>query len=160
MDFQITALPASQFAGLFGLDEAALRARGVQRLTADRSPGFPCRVTLRDAAVGEPVLLLNFEHLPVATPYRARYAIYVREGATDVSPAVNEVPPALASRLLSLRAFDALGMLQAADVAQGAELPGAICRLLALPQVSYLHLHNAAAGCYAARAERSSTGPA
>ena len=41
---------------------------------ADRKPGFPCRVSLVDAEIGESVLLVNYEHLPAASPYRMRYA--------------------------------------------------------------------------------------
>jgi Protein of unknown function (DUF1203) len=155
MDFRIRGLPVAQFAGLFPLSDAELLQHHARRVVADRSPGFPCRVSLRDAAVGERVLLVNFEHLAVETPYRARYAIYVREQAADVQLTVNELPPVLNGRLLSLRAFNDAGMLLEADVAQDGELPQAIRRLLARRDVAYLHLHNARPGCYAARVERA-----
>jgi hypothetical protein len=155
MDFQIRALPAAPFAALFPLSDAELLPHQARRLVADRTPGFPCRVSLRDAAIGERVLLVNFEHLAVDTPYRARYAIYVREDAREAAPAVNELPPVLNGRLLSLRAFSGAGMLLEADVAQDAQLPQAIRRLLARDEVAYLHLHNARPGCYAARVERA-----
>jgi hypothetical protein len=155
MDFRISGLPAEAFTRLFGLSDEALRQQHVHRVVADRSPGFPCRVSLRDAAVGEAVLLLNFEHLAVDSPYRARYAIYVREHARAAQFGTNELPPVLEGRLISLRAFSADGMLQQAEVAESAQLPEAIRRLLAPQKVAYLHLHNAKPGCYAARVDRA-----
>jgi Protein of unknown function (DUF1203) len=112
-------------------------------------------VSLVDARPGERLLLVNYEHLPVISPYRARYAIYVREKASEARLAVDEIPPVLASRLLSLRAFSAAGMLLDADVSQGVELRGDIERLLAREEVAYLHVHNARPGCYAARVDRA-----
>jgi hypothetical protein len=153
MDFRISALPLNRFEGLFGRTDAELERFRARRVIANRTPGFPCRVSLRDAAIGEPVLLLNFEHHPVDGPYAARHAIYVREHSQQARPEVNDVPQVLSQRLISLRAWSTEGTLLGADVAEGDALPGAIRRLLAVESVAYLHLHNAKAGCYAARAD-------
>ena len=155
MDFRISALPAAHFEHLFGRADADLALQGARRMRADRSPGFPCRVSLEDAAPGEAVLLVNYEHLPADTPYRSRYAIFVREGARQAHPATNEVPQQLRQRLLSVRAFDAGHMLLDAEVTPGAALEPLMARLFAEPRVAYLHLHNAKPGCYAARVERA-----
>jgi uncharacterized protein DUF1203 len=155
MDFRITGLPAEIFSHLFELSDEELVARHVIRRTADRSPGFPCRVSLQDAAPGETVLLTNYEHLPVASPYRSRHAIYVRQNAMEARLAVNEVPRALQIRLLSVRAFDSQGMMVNAEVVPGAELAGTAATMLADDAVSYLHVHNAKPGCYAARIDRA-----
>jgi hypothetical protein len=155
MSFQITGLPSEEFLALAALSDEELLARDARRVLADRHPGFPCRVSLVDAQPGERVLLLNYEHLPHASPYRSRYAIYVRENAAAAHLAVDEIPPVLRHRLLSLRAFDAAGMLLDADVAQGDGLVPAIERLLRPPAVAYLHVHNARPGCFAARVDRA-----
>ncbi len=155
MNFRIVALPAGDFAPLFGLPEHELAARGIVRRVADRRPGFPCRVSLRDAAPGESLLLLNYEHLATAGPYRSRHAIYVREGAVECVPEVNEIPDVLATRLLSVRAFDAAGMMLDAEVADGAMLAPLLGHYLDNPRVAFAHLHNARPGCYAARALRA-----
>jgi len=155
MSFQITGLRAAEFTALIGLPEAQLAERGVRRVTADRYPGFPCRVSLVDAQPGETLLLLNYEHLPVAGPYRSSYAIYVRESARDAHLQVDEIPQVLRNRLLSLRAFSAAGTLLEADVAADGALPAAIERLLAPEEVAYLHVHNAKPGCFAARVQRA-----
>jgi hypothetical protein len=154
MYFHITGLPAARFEHLHALPDAELAARGILRTTADCSPGFPCRVSLQDAGRGERLLLLNYAHLPVASPYRSSHAIYVREGAGEARLAPNEVPRMLQIRLLSVRAFDAGGMMTAADVVQGISLAPLIESMFADPAVRYLHIHNAKQGCYAARADR------
>jgi len=86
MGFRVSGLDREEFAPLFGLSEAQLEERGIVRQVADRRPGFPCRVSLQDAEPGETLLLLNYEHLPVTSPYRARHAIYVRENARTAEP--------------------------------------------------------------------------
>jgi hypothetical protein len=155
MDFRIVALPVEPFAPLFGRSEPELAAHDAVRRVADRRPGFPCRVSLRDAAPGESVLLLNYTHLALPGPYRSSHAIYVREGALECRPEVNEVPEVLATRLLSVRAFDAAGMMTDAEVSDGAQVAPLLRRYLDDPRVAYLHLHNARPGCYAAQAVRA-----
>jgi hypothetical protein len=155
MSFQISGLPLARFAPLFSMSDEGLAALQIVRRVADRKPGFPCRVSLQDAEPGESVLLLNYEHHAVQTPYRSSHAIYVRERATEAELDVGEVPKLIRVRLLSVRAFDASGMMTGADVVEGVELAPVIERLFADPRVSYLHLHNAKPGCFAARVDRA-----
>ena len=152
--FAITGLDPAPFVPLYGFDDATLAGLGVVRMPVDAKPGFPCRVSLEDAAPGEQVLLLNFEHLPVASPYRQRHAIFVREGATEPARFENEVPEQLATRTLSVRAYDADGMMTDADLTEGRDLEAVIDRFFADPTVAYLHAHNAKRGCFAARIDR------
>lgn len=154
MTFQVSGLPVAQFAPLFGLSDAELAKQYIVRQTADISPGFPCRVSLRDAEPGETLLLLNFEHLAVPSPYRARHAIFVREYAAEARVPVGEIPEVLRRRLLSLRAFDRRGMLLNADVADGREIEPLIENMFADRGVEYIHVHNAKPGCFAARVDR------
>lgn len=154
MDFIVSALPADLFRPLYGLPDAELAARGILRRRAD-GPGSPCRITLEDAPAGESVLLMNYEHQPADTPFRARHAIFVREGAEDRHFSPCEIPPAFIARpFLSLRAFDEKGMMVDADVVQTDQLSTAIARLLDVSDAAYLHVHYAGAGCYAARIDR------
>ena len=80
---------------------------------------------------------------------------YVREHASTALTAPGEVPALLRVRLLSLRAYDADGLLRAAEVAEGRELETVIARLFADPAVSYIHAHNARPGCYDCRIDRA-----
>jgi uncharacterized protein DUF1203 len=155
MGFRITGLPAEPFTRLFTLSDAELAAHHAVRRTADARPGFPCRVSLTDADVGDEVILVHFEHQTAATPYRASHAIYVRRGERQFD-AVDQVPEALRLRLLSVRAFDAAGMMTGADVVDGRELEAAIARLFDDSRSAYLHVHFAKPGCYAARVDRAS----
>lgn len=155
MSFVVTGLPLEPFVALFGLDEAALSAAGVIRMTADAKPGFPCRITLEDAEPGETLLLLNHEHLAVDTPYRARHAIFVRESALAPARVEDTLPSALAGRLLAIRAYDADGMMIDAEVIEGEDAAPLIERFFENPKAAYLHAHNARRGCFAARIDRS-----
>jgi hypothetical protein len=146
--FQFVGLPSDHFAPLFDQSDDALRALGARRMTADHKPGFPCRVSLADAEVGEIVILLSFEHHGVDSPYRASGPIFVRAGALTAMPAAGEVPIMFRHRLLSLRVYDQDGMMVGAEVVAGTELEPAIERQFADTTVSYLHLHNAQPGCF------------
>lgn len=152
--FRLVALPAEYFRPLFALDDARLAQRGARREVADEKPGFPCRVSLADAEVGETVILLPFAHHDVDSPYRGTGPIYVRAGAATATPQPGEIPPMFRHRLLSLRAYDAAAWLVGAEVVEGTRLEGAIGRLLADARVSYLHVHNAGPGCYNCRVVR------
>jgi hypothetical protein len=152
MTFRITGLPAEDFTHLFELSDAELAAQGAVRRTADGP--YPCRVSLTDASAGDELILVNYEHHPVDSPYRMRFAIYVRKGE-ETYDKVDEVPQQLRTRTLAARSFDADGMMVERELVEGTALEGAIERLLANPRAAYLHVHFAAPGCYAARIERA-----
>jgi hypothetical protein len=155
MSFRVTGLDPKSFVHLYGLPDAELARLGVRRYVADRTPGFPDRVEVRDAEPGETVLLLNYTHQPADTPYRASHAIFVREGALAAYEGLDEIPEPLRVRPISLRAFDASDEMIDADLVDGAVLEGVIGRFLANPAVAYIHAHYAKRGCYAARIERA-----
>jgi Protein of unknown function (DUF1203) len=155
MSFRITGLPAGEFAPLFTLSDAELAERGAVRQVADgRNPGYPCRVSLTDSQPGDELILANYEHHPVGSPYRMRFAIYVRRGEERFD-AVDTVPEQLRSRVLAVRGFDKNAMMAGWELVDGGELEGAIDRLFADPRAAYLHVHYAAPGCYAARIDRA-----
>lgn len=154
MAYAVTSLSPEPFAALFLLDDEALAARGGRRVIADAPLGFPCRVSLDDAEPGETLILVNYEHQSAPTPFRASHAIFVREGVEPVVM-VDEMPPALRRRMLSLRAFDTDGMMLAADIVEGSQARSPIERLFEDPRIAYLHAHYAKWGCYAARIDRA-----
>lgn len=152
--FVIRGLDPAPFVPLFALDDETLADLEVRRVVATSKPGFPCRVSLEDAEPGETLILANFEHLPVASPFRSRHAVYVRERADDPAEYRDTLPAQFRTRMLSLRAFDEAGMMLDADLADGADAEGTIKRMLADPRVAYLHAHYARPGCFAARIDR------
>ena len=155
MSFRITGLPAERFAHLFALSDQELAAQGAVRRIADgRMPGYPCRVSLTDSQEGDDLILVNYEHHQVDSPYRMRFAIYVREGDTRYD-AIDQVPEQLRTRPLAVRAFDIEAMMTGCELVDGREVEAAIERLFANPKAAYLHVHFAAPGCYAAQVERA-----
>ena len=155
MNFQIVSLPLEPFAPFFALDDEQLRARGAKRYVADRQPGFPCRVSLTDATPGERVVLVPFTHQDADSPYRASGPIFIRENAQRASAGVDEVPGLLRLRVLSVRAYDADGLMVDADVIDGRELESVVNRLFNEARVDYLHVHFARPGCFACRVDRA-----
>jgi hypothetical protein len=155
MAFRISGLCAEPFKGLFGLPDQELASLGIKRYIVDQQPGFPDRIEMKDAQVGQSVLLLNHVCQPANTPYRASHAIFIREGATQTYDAVDQVPEAMRIRLLSLRAYAEDGMMIDADVAQGTAIEPIILRMFENPAVRYIHAHNAKRGCYSGRIDRA-----
>jgi hypothetical protein len=154
MAFRISGLCPTPFQAFYGLPDEELAARGIKRYIVDAQPGFPDRIEMNDAQVGESVLLLNYVHQPANTPYRASHAIFVREGAKQAYDEVDQIPESMRIRLLSLRAFSDDGMMIDADVAEGIAMEPVIMRMFANPAVSYIHAHNARQGCYSGRIDR------
>jgi hypothetical protein len=155
MTYRISGLDPADFAALRGADEATLAVHNAKRVVAVNKPGFPCRVTLEDAEAGENLILLHHVSHDVATPVRSAYAIYVREAAEQAAAYVDQVPPVFVNRTMAFRAFDAEGMLRNATLAKPGESDAAIRMLFDAPEIAYIDAHNAAAGCFAARVERS-----
>ena len=159
MDFRISGLPVEPFSPFFTMSDAELLTRGARRVVA--APGEPmlmppCRVSLLDAAPGEVSILLHYaHHVAPTSPYRASGPIFVREGVTESASVVNQVPDQQRIRLLSVRAYDADGIMVDADVLPGRELEGAIERFFSRDDVAYLHAHNARRGCYSCRVDRA-----
>jgi hypothetical protein len=154
MPFQIHALPYDQFEKYFAYDAAQLTAHGAHLETVTDYPGTPCRISLADAQVGETVLLVNYDHQPENTPYRASHAIFVRKGADQATPEANTVPDVLSTRMLSIRGFDETHYMRVADVVDGTALGTAIEAMFEDSDIAYIHVHNAKQGCFAARVTR------
>ena len=155
MSFRIRGLSPAPFRDLYGLSDKDLATQGIQRYVAEPDSAYPDRIEMRDAAPGETMLLLNHENQPANTPYRARHAIFVREWAEDAYDRVDEVPQAMRTRLLSLRAFDANNMIVDADVVEGTEVEALIKRLFTRKNVTYIQAHNAKRGCFSGRIDRA-----
>src|SRR6266700_2738094 len=120
---RIVGCRLTQFEPLFSLDDNELAQKGARRLIVDAKPGFPCRVSLQDAE------------------------IFIREAAKEIELAPGEIPDVVTSRVMSVRAYNAKGMMVNAAVIPGKELESQIEKFFDDAKVSYLHLHNAGAGC-------------
>ena len=153
MSYRFIGLAPEPFAPLWSLDADELARRNIRRVVADNDRGFPCRISLRNAAAGEELLLLPYLHHDVAGPYRASGPIFIRR---DVEQAVlTRVPGEFRRRLLSMRAYDAQGWMHVAEVVEGTALEAVIAGCFARDDIAFLHLHNARPGCYACTVERA-----
>ena len=155
INFQIAGLPAEDFAALFAMDTEALSERRMKRLIVDEMPGYPCRVSLQDAAEGETVLLLPYQYQAANSPYRSSGPIFVREAVSQAILPENTVPQMLRHRMLSVRGYDAHHIMIAARVTAGTALEEVITALFLDEAISYLHIHNAGPGCFNCRVDRS-----
>jgi hypothetical protein len=155
MTYRIEGLPPGRFEDLIGLSDDALARRGARRVRATSRPGFPCRIGLEDAEVGESMILLNFASHDVPTPFRTTYGIYVREKPAPSPQFVDRIPPVFEGRTLGLRGFDADGMLRDALLALPGEADSRIRALFEQPEIASIHAHNAVYGCFLAKVERT-----
>jgi hypothetical protein len=154
-DFQFVALPAELFTLLFSMNDADLESLGAKRMIVDAQPGFPCRVSLMDAPVSERVILTRFQHHEANSPYQSSGPIFVREIAQTAKPEVNKIPRMFNHRLLSVRAYDEAAMMQGARVVEGRALEETIRDFFVNEAISYLHIHNAAPGCFNCTVQRA-----
>lgn len=121
---------------------------------ADEPRGYPCRVCLRDAAVGDELLLFSHSPFPGPAPYRTLGPIFVHAAPCTPDADDGAVPEQLRVRLLSLRGMTQDLRIRASEVVEGTELEAAAARLFADPEVAALHVHFARNGCYACRVVR------
>jgi len=147
-NFQIKSLNAEEFSNIFELDQSGLQKIGAIKMTVDKKPGFPCRVSLEDAELGEEVMLLPYQHHKTQAPYQSTGPVFVRKNAKTAGLRINEIPKMLQHRLLSLRAYDRNGMMKESSVAEGHTLKDALEKIFSNPDIRYIHIHNAKAGCY------------
>ena len=154
-EFLITALATDNFDELTLKNDEELKLYHAKWLIVDEDPGYPCRVSLIDAKIGERVLSLSYFHHNVNSAYRASGPIFVRENAQTVELEVNEVPKMLRHRLLSIRAYDAEKIMLGAEVIEGTELESAIDRQFQNSEVEYIHIHNANPGCFSCSVYRA-----
>lgn len=154
MPFLIHALEPDRFQSLFSMSDDELQQHHARRVAVEANPGTPCRVSLRDAEVGEEVVLVHYEHQSADSPFRSSHAIYVRNNVAQCFLDEDEVPALFRHRLMSVRAFSKDHIMINADAVEGTHLELILKRFLDDQDVDYIHLHYAKPGCFAARVER------
>jgi hypothetical protein len=155
IQFIIKSLIHHSFAHFMQLNQGALTKHNAKWITVDSNPGYPCRVSLAEAEVGERVLAIPFTHHDVDSPYRASGPIFVREHAKTADIKPNQIPVILKQRLLSLRAYNSKNMMCDAAIFQGEEnLIKGIKNFFENPEITYIHIHNANPGCFNCSVER------
>jgi hypothetical protein len=153
--FQLVGLDHTPFQALFDLSDEQLTQRSIKRCFADESPGFPCRISLEDAQVGEELLLLPYVHQAADSPYRASGPIFIRRGVQQRKLPVGDVPSYVTNRLMSVRAYDSEHTIVDASVSEGVVVGSELMKYFRRADVAYVHLHNAKRGCFSCQVIRA-----
>lgn len=146
-NFKITALE-NEFNHLFSLNEEELASKGMIKMIVDEKPGYPCRVSLEDAEVGEEVILLPYQHHKTKSPYQSSGPIFVRKNVEKANLGINEIPIMLTHRPQSLRIYDSKGMMIDAKTIEGKTLKNEIEMIFSNSLADYIQIHNSNPGCY------------
>ncbi len=153
--FQLVAIDHAPYQQLFDLTDEELNERLITRCIAQENPGYPCRVSLEDAQIGEELLLMPYAHQPEASPYRSTGPIFVRRGAVQRQLPMGQVPSYVTNRLISVRAYDSKHMMVAASVCEGVNVDSEITEYFKQTDIAYMHLHNAKRGCFSCKVVRA-----
>ena len=90
-NFIIKPIKKSTFAEYLNQSQEQLAKVNAKWLIADSRPGYPCRVSLKEAEVGERVLLIPYKYHNVKSPYQASGPIFIRENAETAELNINEI---------------------------------------------------------------------
>lgn len=117
----------------------------------------PCRHCLRTFRVGAERRILftldpfaGVEALPLPGP------VFIHEEGCDRYPEDGGFPGDLRPHALTLNAYARGRKLQTQEYVEDGNVEAAIERLLARPEIDYLHVRDTEAGCYDLRIERAS----
>ncbi len=133
-----------------------LRAGGGPVYVAQQVPGYPCRQCLRDAAVGEELILVSHDPFEADSAYHSASPIFLHREPCTPDDSAETLPVQLTGRQLSVRSFDEEEMMIDAAVIDGTDLQGTIERLFGEDASAKIHVHNAVRGCWAVTVDRSS----
>jgi len=143
--FVITALPA----GAVDMDvPVAVEQRATERQ--------PCRRCLRDAKVGEALVLAPYNPFTRTSPYAGEGPVFVHANGCEPFRSVPDtVSEQVHGRVLAVRAYDADAMMTEAAVLPGEGFVDHIAARLTDEHVAFLHVHFAGPGCFAFRVDRA-----
>ena len=155
MGFKILALDDKEFESYFNLSDSELEKIGGKRMIVDENPGFPCRVSLEDAKIGEEVILVPYEFHKTEGPYQAKGPIFIRKGVKTSELESNEIPGMLNHRLLSFRGYDKNGLMKTAITEKGDKTKDVIEKIFKSDEIEYIQIHNSSPGCYNCEVRRN-----
>lgn len=133
----------------------SLRENAVVVQVADAQPGYPCRECLKDAQIGDELVLVPYDPFVTDSPYRGSSAIYLHRTPCEPWRDDGDVPKQQLGRRLSFRSFASDEMMVDAEVVEGATFVEAATRMLQKRNVEFINVHNASPGCWALRVERN-----
>ncbi len=121
----------------------------------------PCRLCLRTFQVGVERRIL-FTHDPFAEtdPYPLPEPVYIHEAACERYREDAGFPDGLRAHPLTLDAYATGRRLVSQERVEDGRVEPVLERLLALPDVAYVHVRDTRAGCFDLRVERGQDVPA
>jgi hypothetical protein len=132
-----------------------LRALGGPTYVADSNPGYPCRQCLRDADIGESLLLASYDPFDRDSPYRAASPIFLHVAPCGTAVHGSSLPSQLTLRELSVRSFDENALMIDAAIIDGSSLDETINQFFIAADSEFIHVHNASRGCWAVTVQRA-----
>jgi hypothetical protein len=154
--FRVTALDADE------LDE--IRSRGVDAfgnaisISVDEEGGAPVRCCLTEAQPGERIALIAHRPFGSGGPFAEVGPVYVHAERCPGYQERHAYPAGFRHRAQVFRAYGHDGTIVDAEMAAGDDAEDAIGRLLARPEVAFLHSRNVLYGCYMFAIERDGDG--
>ena len=138
-----------------------LRARRLDRFgnrleAAPAEPRWPCRHCLEEIEEGAGSLVPAHSPFPAPGPYSEVGPIFICAEECAPYGETGRIPPVVRDRLVVVRGYghDDRIVYGTGEIVAGPEVPDLAKRLLARPEVAYLHVRTARNGCYLCRIER------
>ena len=124
-----------------------------QRVVADAPHAFPCRRCLTDAEPGEVLVLTSYDPWTIPSAYRQHGPVFVHERSCETAR-LTSLPEQQTRRLLSLRGYAEDGSSVHCEVVAGVDAEARLEAMLSDARTAFVHVHNAAPGCFAVRVDR------
>jgi hypothetical protein len=116
----------------------------------------PCRRCLRNAEVGDPLVLASYDPFTRRSPYAGEGPVFVHANGCEPFDSVpGAVSEQVSGRVLSVRAYDEDALMTDASVIKGERFDERASALPAGADVAFLHVHFAGPGCFAFRVDRA-----
>jgi hypothetical protein len=121
--------------------------------------GVPCRHCQRDVAAGEPYLILAYRPFPELQPYAEVGPIFLHAEPCERYPSTDEAPPMFMKPgrrylLKGYRASDRI-FYGTGEIVEPHDVTAAAARILARPDVAYVHVRSALNNCFQCRIDRA-----
>lgn len=138
-----------------------IRATGVDdfgnpvvTLVNESANGTPLRCCLREAEVGEEVVLIAYQPARLGGPYMEVGPVFIHATRCDGYGTPESYPEGFRHRQLLFRAYDIAGAQIDNKIANGNDAEVAIADLFAMSHVADVHARNVLAGCFMFKVHR------
>lgn len=145
--FEVRALPQDRLDAIrrAGVDEFGNQ---VEVTTVSEGGNAPLRCCLRVATAGEKVALIAWCPFEQPGPYAEMGPVFIHADRCDGYPDGRSYPEGYRDRQQIFRSYGHDGRIVDGEIVAGADAEPAIGRLLARPEIAFVHSRNVTYGCY------------